>query len=154
MQKEIVVKIPFMFGSYHKYIPRTIIFDSNNLHIFINEITNIYRFFEQKFTDDEVSFVREYYNTLTREIQNNIREKVDCKNCKGYDDNFYDDENEDQDENAKNYFRRVNEIINYLKPKINNFHEEPRKYINDCSYPMFEKIKKIDDNEYIILWGY
>lgn len=151
MQKEIIVKMPFMFDCYNKYIPRTIILDTNNLHSFIDEVTNLYKFFEQKFTDSEISYIKEYYNTLTKELQNDICEKTDYKNCK--DDDYFYDEEDDEDERNKSYFKRVNEVVNYLKPKINNFHEKPRKYINDCSCPTFEKIEKVNDNEYVILWG-
>lgn len=124
----VIVRVPFILSNASTLeVPRTISVEMGDLHKFVNEVTDLYKYFSGDFEEEELEFLNSHYQSLKEEYDR-------CNN-----------------EIKKQKLKSTMEI---LENGIIGKTEVKRSALDDCSCHDFDKLKKYGPhNEYRVLWS-
>ena len=119
---KITLIYPFYYSEFN--IERKVELDETNIDTFINKHLNLYKFFDEYLTNEEIDQISDqlYQNYVKIYYKNGIKKK-----------------------NAPEFDNTVKG--NHLSTKMK------KKDINDAFCPIFEGLKKTQDGKYIVKWG-
>ena len=127
MTHTITVHNMFLADIYVITIPSTVNVLLDQLDVFIDNITNINKYFNEYFTEEELEYINKYYDKLCESLMN---------------------ESDDDDTLQMN-----KKIANWLKKTVIGKTNIKRKVLNAARYPRYEGFSKIGNNEYGVQWG-